>query len=100
MRKLHKENGKEVSKKIYQLADTIMETSYTVVHMMNRKSKIQVIVDNTKITKEELQDENNDYLDSLVANIIANNTWNTGWYSDLDVCKNCLFEYFLNWGCE
>jgi hypothetical protein len=98
MIKLHKENGKEVGKNIYLLADTIMETSYTMAHMMNRKSKIQLIVDNMEITKEQLNKEDNHYLNGVVTSCVAMNTWQTGWYSDLDVCENCLLEYFISWG--
>jgi carboxypeptidase C (cathepsin A) len=100
MKKLHKENGKEVSKKIYQLADTIMETSYTATHMMSEKSKINLLVDNTNLTKEQVKQHDMEMINMMVASEIATNTWTNGWYSDLDVCVDCLIEYFVNWGFE
>jgi hypothetical protein len=97
--KIYKTNYREVPKKVYQYADTIMDTAYTTVWMMNRKQIIDFILnDCDDLSLEELEKDDDELLRTLATFAIAKNTWWSGWYSDLDIIPDSLKAYFIHWG--
>jgi hypothetical protein len=90
--KLHKTDGSEVDEMIYSLADTIIETAYVATHLMSIQAKVELIM------KHSGDIDGLDGINELVAFTIAMDTWNTGWYSDLDVCSDSIADYFVVWG--
>ena len=90
--KLNKRDGSEVNKMIYSLADTIIETAYVATHLMSIQAKAELIM------KHSGDIEDLDGINELVAFTIAMDTWNTGWYSELDVCSDSIADYFVLWG--
>jgi hypothetical protein len=96
---IKKENGRKAGKQTHQLADTIMETSYTAAWLLSETAKKDLIKSVwNNITDEELANDDIHELTDKAAFLIGIKTWSEGWYADLDVEPDSVVAYFINWG--
>jgi hypothetical protein len=96
--KLTKENtGKEVSKKVYLYADTIIETAYTAACKLTEEQCRDIVQKEKNLDVPDADIMTHEELAQLTAAIIAMDTWYSKWYQDLNVDDEALWEYFFNW---
>ena len=99
MGNIKKLNGKKAGAKTHLLADTIMETAYTAVWLMEEDGLKKLIKSIwTDMTDEELDGYCIHQLTERAAFLIGIKTWSEGYYGDLDVEPSSVVNYMINWG--
>jgi hypothetical protein len=96
---IKKLNGKKAGAKTHLLADTIMETAYGAVWLMQEDGLKKLIKSIwTDMTDEELDGFCIHELTERAAFLIGIKTWSEGYYADLDVEPSSVVNYMINWG--
>ncbi len=96
---IKKLNGRKAGAKTHLLADTIMETAYTAVWLMEEDGLKKLIKSIwTDMTDEELDCFCIHQLTERAAFLIGIKTWSEGYYADLDVEPDSVVYYMINWG--
>ena len=99
MEQIKKLNGIKAGRKIHLMADTIMETAYSAVWLMDEDGLKKLIKSIwTEITDEELDGYCIHQLTERAAFLIGIKTWSEGYYGDLDVEPTSVINYMINWG--
>ena len=101
MATIKKTNGRKAGKVIHQYADTIMETAITAAWGLTNQMKKEYIISNwNDVSFAELDKDDDVELNHKCAFLFALNTWQNGWYDDLDIEPLSVVNFFIAWGNE